>query len=64
MISPLAPLNMRFNKIPPRSLSPCGASFCPVEQAVKEAVERYEEKFLRAYDRKVARRGKKKRRKG
>jgi hypothetical protein len=29
------------------------------EQAVKEALERFEEKFLRGYDRKVARRGKK-----
>jgi hypothetical protein len=33
------------------------------EQAVKEAVARFEEKFLRAYDRKAARRGKKRRRK-
>ncbi len=33
------------------------------EQAVKEAVARFEEKFLRAYDRKAARRGKKRRKK-
>ncbi len=31
------------------------------EQALKDSLERYEEKFLRAYDRKVARRGKKRR---
>ncbi len=31
------------------------------EQALKDAVERFEEKFLRAYDRRVARRGKKRR---
>jgi hypothetical protein len=30
-------------------------------QALKDAVERFEEKFLRAYDRKAARRGKKRR---
>ena len=29
------------------------------EQAVKDALEHYQEKFLKAYDRKVARRGKK-----
>jgi hypothetical protein len=33
------------------------------EQAVKEAVARFEEKFLRGYDRKAARRGKKRRKK-
>ncbi len=33
------------------------------EQAVKEAVARFEEKFLRAYDRMAARRGKKRRKK-
>ena len=31
------------------------------EQAVKEAVQRYEEKFLRMFDRKAAKRGKKRR---
>jgi hypothetical protein len=33
------------------------------EQALKDALARTEEKFLRAYDRKVARRGKKRRKK-
>ena len=31
------------------------------EQAVKEALQRYEEKFLRTFDRKAAKRGKKRR---
>ena len=31
------------------------------EQAMKDALERYQEKFLKAYDRKVAKRGKKRR---